>query len=125
MLLHIVVSVHHCRACHHYFRAQPPFLQPGACYTHRVIDKAVQSVVEDGLALRRVPERLARDFWVQPSESSVRRWCRAYGAQYDFETDYQTWVVREFSGIMCVDEAYEGKLALLLAVHPARRTVTA
>ena len=30
-----------------------------------------------------------------------------------------SWVVEEFSGILCVDEVYQDKLALLLAVDPA------
>jgi transposase len=119
ILLHVTVSVHHCTACAHYFRAQPPFLQRGAIYTNRVMEKGVQSVYEDGMAMRRVPVRLARDFWVQPSEGSIRRWCRAYAAAFDFATDYQPWVVSEFSGILCVDEVYQDRLALLLAVDPA------
>jgi hypothetical protein len=79
----------------------------------------VQAVYQDGLAIRRVPARLARDFWVQPSEKMVRLWCRAYAAGLDFATDYQPWVVESFSGVLCVDEVYQGKLALLLAVAPA------
>jgi transposase len=71
------------------------------------------------MAIRRVANRLARDFWVQPSEKMVRLWCRLYQASLDFETDYQPWVVREFSGILCVDELYQDRLALLLAVDPA------
>jgi transposase-like protein len=119
VLLHVTVSVHHCDECDHYFRAQPPFLQRGAIYANRVVDKAVQSVYEDGMAMRQVPIRLARDFWVRPSEGSIRRWCRAYGKSFDFATDYQPWVVSEFSGILCVDEVYQDRLALLLAVDPA------
>ncbi|MBN2391321.1 MAG: hypothetical protein JXR84_11375 [Anaerolineae bacterium] len=119
VLLHMIVGVHYCSDCDHYFRAQPPFMQPDAVYTNRVMDKAVQPVFEDGLTMRRVPERLARDFWVQLSEGSVRRWCRTYGENIDFETDYQAWVVQEFSGILCVDEVYQGQLALLLAADPA------
>jgi transposase len=119
VLLHITVSVHYCAACDHYFRAQPRFLQRGAIYTNRVMEKAVKSVYEDGMAMRRVTARLARDFWVQPSEGSIRRWCRAYAAAFDFATDYQAWVVSEFSGILCVDEVYQDRLALLLAVDPA------
>lgn len=46
-------------------------------------------------------------------------WCKAYQATLDFETDYQPWVVSEFSGILCVDEVYQDKLALLVAVDPA------
>lgn len=119
VLLAVTVSVHHCRACHHYFRVQPPFLRPDAIYTNRVVRTAVQSVYQDGMAVRRVGQRLGRDFWVQPSESMIRQWCRAYQATFDFETDYQAWVVSEFSGILCVDEVYQDKLALLVAVDPA------
>lgn len=119
VLLAVVVSVHHCRPCRRYFRAQPPFLRAGATYADRVVLKAVQSVHQDGMAMRRVPARLARDFWVRPSEKMVRLWCRGYAAGLDFATDYQPWVVESFSGILCVDEVYQGKLALLLAVDPA------
>jgi transposase len=119
VLLAITVSVHSCQVCHHYFRVQPPFLRPDAIYTNRVVRTAVQSVYQDGMAMRRVGQRLGRDFWVQPSEGIIRQWCRAYQATFEFETDYQAWVVREFSGILCIDEVYQDKLALLLAVDPA------
>jgi transposase len=119
ILLQVTVSVHHCESCRHYFRVQPPFLRPDAIYTNRVVIKAVQSVYQDQMAVRRVVNRLGRDFWVQPSERMIRQWCRSYGASFDFETDYQPWVVSEFSGILCVDEVYQGQLALLLAVDPA------
>jgi transposase len=119
VLLLVSVSVHHCQPCQHYFRAQPPFLRPDAIYSNRVVEKAVQAVCLDGMAMRRVPARLARDFWVQPSEGMIRRWVRAYRQTFDFVADYQPWVVSEFSGILCVDEVYQGQLALLLAVDPA------
>lgn len=119
ILLLVTVSVHYCSTCQRYFRAQPPFLRPDAIYTNRVVSTAVQSVYQDGMAMRRVTERLARDFWVQPSEKTVRVWCKDYQATLDFETDYQPWVVSEFSGILCIDEVYQDKLALLVAVDPA------
>lgn len=119
VLLHITVSVHYCAPCDHYFRALPPFLRPGAIYTNRVVNGAVRSVYEDGMAMRRVTSRMARDFWVQPSEGIIRQWCKDFSAGFDFETDYQPWVVSEFSGILCVDEVYQDRLALLLAVDPA------
>ena len=53
----VTVSVHHCRACQHYFRAQPPFLRPDATYTNRVVAKAVASVFRDGMAFTRVAQR--------------------------------------------------------------------
>jgi hypothetical protein len=119
VLLLVTVSVHRCPVCRHAFRAQPPFLRPDATYTNRVVAKAIQAVYQDGMAMRRVAARLARDFWVQPSEGMIRRWCKAYSAALDFAGDYQPWVVAEFSGILCIDEVYQDRLALLLAVDPA------
>jgi len=120
VLLHVTVSRHRCPSCQRYFRAQPPFLRPDATYTNRVVQKAVQSVYRDGMAMRRVAERLARDFWVRPSEGSIRRWCREAPAIATYQTEYQPWVIHQFSGILCIDEAYQDDLALLLAVDPAQ-----
>ena len=119
VVLAIVVSVHVCPVCSRMFRAQPPFVRPRAIYTLRVVRKAVEAVHRDGLAMRCVPDRLARDFWVKPDEKMVRLWCRTFATQIDFAGDYQPWVVANFSGILCVDEVYQGDLALLLAVDPA------
>ena len=119
VLLAVTVSVHHCPACRHTFRAQPPCLRPDATYTNRVVAKAVRSVYQDGMAVRRVAARLARDFWVRPSEAMIRQWCKGHADGLDFDGDYLPWVVAEFSGILCVDEVYQGKIAVLLAVDPA------
>ena len=119
VLLQMTVSVHYCDRCRHYMRAQPPFLRRDSIYANEVVRKAVNCVYEDGMAMRRATVRLARDFWVQPSEASIRFWCKQYKAGFDFATQYQPWVVQEFSGVLCVDEVYQDKLALLLAVDPA------
>lgn len=118
VFLLVIVGVHRCRRCERYFRTQLPFLRPNAVYTERVRQKAVLSVYEDGMAVRRVTDRLCRDFWVSPSEAMIRRWCQEYAQSLDFE-DYQTQVVEEFSGVLCVDEVYQGELALFVAVDPA------
>jgi hypothetical protein len=89
VILAVDVSVHRCLPCGYTFRAQPPFLRRRAVYTRRVVQKAVEAVYLDGLAARKVPDRLARDFWVRPSEKMVRLWCRAFADQLDFATDYQ------------------------------------
>jgi hypothetical protein len=119
VILGVTVSVHVCSTCSRMFRAQPPFLRPRAVYTRRVVQKAIDAVYRDGLAARCAADQLARDFWVKPSEKIVRVWCSAYAAEIDFAVDYQPWVVANFSGILCVDEVYQGDLALLLAVDPA------
>ena len=77
IVLSVEVSVHSVGLAVAPFRTQPPFLRPHAIYTQRAVQKAVEAVNLDGLAARRVPDRLARDFWVRPSEKMVRLWCRA------------------------------------------------
>jgi hypothetical protein len=122
VLLLVTVSVHRCHRCRHFFRAQPPFLRPDAVYTNRVVATAVPSVYADGMAFGRVAARLARDFWVRPSEATTRGWCRAHAAGPEVAAaaeDYQRWGVEAFSGVLCIDEVYQGRLALLLAVDPA------
>ena len=71
------------------------------------------------MAYRAVSRRLARDFWVRPSEASIRRWSKAVLSALELDAHYQEWVVAEFSGMLCVDEVYQGQLALLVAVDPA------
>jgi hypothetical protein len=56
IVLAVVVSVHVCAVCSRMFRAQPPFLRPRAIYTQRVVQKAIESVYCDGLAVRCVPD---------------------------------------------------------------------
>ena len=119
VILLVHVSVHYCPTCRRYFRIQPPFLRKDACYTQRVVRTAVAAVQEDGMAFRRVSRRMARDFWVQPGEASIRRWCHAAAAGIALDEPYQEWIVGQFSGILCVDEVYQHDLALLVAVDPA------
>ncbi len=121
VVLSFQVSVHVCGTCSRMFRAQPPFLRPRGIYTRRVVEKAIEAVYRDGLAARRVPDRLARDFWVKPSEKMVRLCSCAFAAEVDFSADCQPWVVANFSGILCFDEVYQGELAMPAAQQaPAR-----
>ncbi len=51
ILLQVTVSIHSCATCQQYMRAQPPFLRPAAIDTNRVVEQAVQSVYQDGMAI--------------------------------------------------------------------------
>jgi hypothetical protein len=86
-------------------------------YTQRVVQKAVETVYHDGLAMRCVP---------LPGAGCLGKARREDGApvvprlrRRDRLRDYQPWAIANFSGILCVDEVYQGDLALLLAVDPA------
>lgn len=76
VLLWVEAGVYRCAICARYFRAQGPFMQLYSSYTRRVVQTAVDAVLRDGMPIRRVAARMARDFWVRPSEASIRRWYR-------------------------------------------------
>lgn len=70
------------------------------------------------MASCRVPARLARDLRVRPSVTVIRDWCRTFAAGQTLGDDYTAWIVQSFTGVLCVDEVYQGDLALLVAVDP-------
>jgi hypothetical protein len=49
----------------------------------------------------------------------IRRLCHTYAAGLKRLETTRAWVVATFSGVLCVDEVYQGRLALLVIVDPA------
>ncbi len=54
---------------------------------------------------------------MRPAESFVREWIEKSAAA-TVQYDVLPIAVQEFSGVLCVDEAYSGKLPVLVAVDP-------
>lgn len=67
----------------------------------------------------RIRRRLARDFGVEPAESAIREWIRKAGEEVVIEHVLPK-AKEEFSGVLCVDEVYSGRLAVLVATDPNR-----
>ncbi|MCB9228959.1 MAG: hypothetical protein H6618_05045 [Deltaproteobacteria bacterium] len=62
---------------------------------------------------------MARDFGLKVSENAVRTWV-AQAADTARMSDTNPIVTNEFSGVLCIDEAYSGRLAVLFATDPNR-----
>ena len=118
-MLRVKVGVYRCEDCRKYFRNQPSFLYPDCIYTNRVVSMALASVFEDGMPATGVSKRFERDFGISPTEGTIRHWIKNRDARSALYGDYDQWVVESFSGVLCVDEVYQGKFAVLLAVDPA------
>ena len=71
------------------------------------------------------PHRLARDFWVMPEREDGPPLVPRLRRQTRLRRRLPALGRRRFSGILCVDEVYQGDLALLLAVDPPRPRVIA
>lgn len=119
----LIVQMSVCRcetpACDRkYFRVPLPFAAPGARYTDQAKGLCVSSITRDGMPFGRVPERVADDFHLYPSKSTVWEWHRQQADEVNLTEDYAPWVKAQFSGVLCIDEVYDGPFCLILSTDP-------
>lgn len=126
ILLQIQLGVYRCPRCRkkRNFRTPLPFIEPGNRYVNRCREKLVDSVVLDQMPISRAAKRMARDFNIAIVPSTAWQWYqdgRPGAAEID---EYEHLVVASFSGVLCVDEVYDGGYAILCARDPiAKRTI--
>jgi transposase len=103
--LEVYREVRRCTQCRKRFAPGLDFVDLNGRYTMRVKRMAVAAVVEDGMAVQRVPERMRRDFHVPAlSVQTVHEWVKAAAGQVPAEGEYTRWVVERFSGVIGLDE---------------------
>ncbi len=74
------VAEYICSRCGEFFYADTSDIAPkGSHYTHRVIERAVRSVVEDGLPYRGASWRMWRDHRVFVPFATIQNWVEAAG----------------------------------------------
>lgn len=64
-------------------------------------------VQDDGMPVNRVPIRMARDFHVSLSVSTVHDWVHSEAERDLGKAEYTQWVTARFSGVIGLDEAHE------------------
>ncbi len=101
-----------------HFRKLLPFTIPRGRYTHRARALGINAVKYDGMPFTKVVKRLAREFHFAPARSTAWRWHKMYGDQAFEEVNYQQWAVESLSGVVCIDEMYDGEFCLLVATDP-------
>jgi len=118
--IEFLCSVHRCSECQQYFTIDlSDIAAPGSLYTQRVVEKAVQCVVDDGSPYREASWRLWRDHRVFVPFATIQKWVVAAGKKTceRIETDdYFDWAFKNFSGYIAVDEVYDGHFCILLFV---------
>ena len=102
----------------HYFRIPLPFIAPRMRYSPEAVSYSVESVRRDGMPFCRVPERLAEDFHLYPVRSTVWGWHARSCEAIDLSKDYDPFVKATFSGVLCMDEVYEGPFCLIFSTDP-------
>mgnify|MGYP000274190276 CR=1 FL=1 len=118
-LLIAAVGVYHCPTCQRHWTSQPPDARPYALYAESVRNLAIDSIDEDGMPMRRVARRLGRDFGLSPHHSTPRQWWLE--AAEAINTDViEAQAISHFSGVLCLDEVYDGPFAILVATDPVQ-----
>lgn len=100
------------------FRKPLPFTVPRGHYTLRAREFGINGVKLDGMPFSKVVKRLAREFHVAPARSTAWEWHKAHGDAVFNMIDYQKWSVESLSGVVCIDEMYDGEFCILIATDP-------
>jgi len=126
ILLRVKQGVYCCesRACKRrtdrkgFFRKDLPFTVTRGRYTLRARALGINGVKYDEMPFTKVVKRLAREFHIAPARSTAWRWHKGEGDRAADEVNYQQWAVESLSGVVCIDEMYDGEFCLLVATDP-------
>jgi len=119
-VLQIQVGVYKCPRCRNprSFRTPLDFLKPRRTYVERCRQKLDEAVSLDQLPITLAVQRLDRDFHIRISRSTGWVWHQAAAPIPAEVAEYQHLVAASFSGVLCVDEVYDGQYAILCARDP-------
>lgn len=117
--LDVTRGTYHCRrkrrGCGAYFVNPTPWAPKGGHYSTAVHEMVIQGLVRDRMSYLRLQRRMEEDFLINLSLSTMFRWFNAAAAEPDFMREFEAWTARHFSGVVCIDEVYEGKLRIFIA----------
>lgn len=117
VLLQIKVGCYRCPVCRTTpcFRTPLDFLGRRHLFVTRARQKLVEAIELDGMAIGKAVKRLKRDFHVTIAPSTGWEWHRAAAPSSAELCEYEQLVVKSFSGVLVVDEVYDGGYAILCA----------
>jgi hypothetical protein len=116
--LHVFYAEYTARChCRKYFRSCPPQVGPKAEYDNLVREAVLNRVLDDGLNVQRTLAAMKRDFLLELSSGFVYD-CLDWGLARLNLAPQRLATLRQFSGVLCLDELHLGDHTLLLATDP-------
>ena len=103
--------------CRKSFHSHPPGVELKAKYDDKVRQAVVDRIVQDKLNLSSVQAAMQRDFLLNLSTGFIYDTLDWAIRRFDGNA-FRRRVLKEFSGVMCVDEIHFGRRVLLLASDP-------
>lgn len=114
--LEITYGGYECQGgCGKYFVGQTRWAAKRAKYTYAVRDAVIDGLVRDRMSYLRLCRRMQEDFLLDMSLSTMFRWFNEAAEQPDFFRRFEKWSSAQFSGVVCIDEVYEGKMRIFIA----------
>ena len=114
--IHYGEYVARCECCKS-FHSHPPDVDLKAKYDHQVRQAVIDRILHDKLNLSAVQASMKRDFLVELSTGYVYAALDHAIRQFDGNA-FRGQVLKDFSGVLCIDEIHLGKRVLLLASDP-------
>lgn len=105
--------------CQEYFVSDCPEISPkGARYTWAVRDMVIESILRDRMSILRVKGRMAEDFNLDLSISTIWEWMEEEAGRIRLDLQWYPYVRRHFSGMLCIDEVHDEGQAIYMATDP-------
>jgi transposase len=121
--LHVLYAEYRARcACRKYYRSCPPDVCPKADYDNLVRQAVLNRILDDGLNVQRTLAAMKRDFLLELSTGFVYD-CLDWGLARLRHGGQRRGHVKQFRGILGIDELHLGAYTLLLATDPIRDRV--
>lgn len=114
----IRVGVYSCPTCKKHFRLQTGLAEKGKHYSKRALNKSFMAVRDDKTTFTALPNRLSRDFHIEPSKSTCHRWFHERADGIDFAKDFEPEAIKSFSGALAIDEVYDREFCIFFATDP-------
>jgi hypothetical protein len=116
--LHIFYAEYTARCdCRKYFRSCVPQVCPKAEYDNLVRQAVLDRILLDGLNVQRVLAAMKRDFLLEVSSGFIYD-CLDWGLARLNLSQQRRAALRQFSGVLCIDELHLGEHTLLLGTDP-------
>lgn len=103
--------------CAKYFTATLEGVSFACGYTDAVRQKVVDLLVRDHLSVYKVQRHLEEDFFLKVSVGFIYD-CFEWAYHRIDRAQYWAWVLKNFSGVLCLDEVHDGGRAILVVTDP-------
>lgn len=104
-------------SCCKYFQAPIPGVPYKGRYSYQVRDTIANAIIRDRMSYPRVITRMREDYLLEVSLGYVHNCFLWAYAQINSEERW-TFVLANFSGILCIDEVHDGDWTILFATDP-------